>query len=204
MERQKAFMIGRHMAAGQQRIKNSRATALALSVFLLLTGNVAAFAQDSTDTVRVQHKPIETHQLPPAGALIPISVSLANSSDVDIKIRLVGSRDGRFMDIAFPMGVLNATDRPTYTINIPAPVAAMSYQFVIHQKSGELTLTDKYIVKRNCVQNFKVEVPETIPSAEYRKEIASLVANARSLERDTRNLETAIKLLDALKKDISE
>jgi hypothetical protein len=147
---------------------------------------------------------METHQLPQAGTLMPVSVSIANSSDVDVKIRLVGSRDGRFMDIAFPMGVLNETDRPTYTINVPAPVAAISYQFVIHQKSGDLTLTDKYIIKRNCVQNFKVEVPETIPSAEYRKEVATLVAKARSLERDTRNLDTAIKLLDTLKKDIPE
>jgi hypothetical protein len=34
--------------------------------------------------------------------------------------------------------------------------------------------------------------------------MVSLVAKARSLERDTHNLETAIKLLDALKKDIPE
>ena len=135
---------------------------------------------------------------------MPVSVQLENSSDVDVKIRLVGSRDGRFMDIAFPMGVLNETDRPTYTIQLPAPVAAMTYQFVIHQKSGDLSLTDKFIVKRNCVQNYKVEVPESLPSAEFRKEVANLVAKARSLERDTHNLETAIKLIDTLKKDIPE
>lgn len=135
---------------------------------------------------------------------MPIAVHLENSSDVDIKIRLVGSRDGRFMDIAFPMGILNASDRPTYTIQMPAPVAAMTYQFITHQRSGDLTLSDKFIIKRNCVQNFKVEIPESIPSAEYRKELAGLVAQARTLERDTHNLETAIKLLDALKKDIAE
>ncbi|MEY4667317.1 MAG: hypothetical protein RL518_16 [Pseudomonadota bacterium] len=206
MERQEDFMIGRRMAAGRDRMRSIRATALvvALGALSVFTTSNATFAQDSTVPALIQHQPMETHQLPPAGTLIPVSLSLVNSSDVDIKIRLVGSRDGRFMDIAFPMGVLNASDRPTYTINIPAPVAAMSYQFVIHQKSGDLTLSDKFIVKRHCVQNFKVEVPENIPSAEYRKEIATLVAKARSLERDTRNLETAIKLLDTLKKDIPE
>jgi hypothetical protein len=80
----------------------------------------------------------------------------------------------------------------------------MTYQFITHQRSGDLTLSDKFIIKRNCVQNFKVEIPEGIPSAEYRKEMANLVANARSLERDTQNLDTAIKLLDALKKDVPE
>jgi hypothetical protein len=194
------------MAAWRHIKRNTRATALPiiLGTIALVCGSSVGLTEEIPTDVRLQHQPTETHQLPQAGTLIPISVTLANSSDVDIKIRLVGSRDGRFMDIAFPMGVLNATDRPTYTINIPAPVAAMSYQFVVHQKSGDLTLSDKFIVKRNCVQNFKVEVPESIPSAEYRKEVASLVAKARSLERDTRNLETAIKLLDSLKRDISE
>jgi len=199
-------MIGRHMAAWRQRTRKVPATVLGTAfaaLTLFLTSSVA-LAEDASPPVILQHKPIETHQLPQAGTLIPITVSLTNSSDVDFKIRLVGSRDGRFMDIAFPMGVLNDSDRPTYTINLPAPIAAMTYQFVIHQKSGDLTLTEKYIIKRNCVQNFKVEVPETIPSAAYRKEVATLVAKARSLERDTRNLETAIKLLDTLKKDIPE
>ena len=54
------------------------------------------------------------------------------------------------------------------------------------------------------MQNYKVVVPESIPSAVFRKEVANLVAKARSLERDTHNLETAIKLIDALKKDIPE
>lgn len=160
--------------------------------------------EHNSTLVRLRHKPTETHQLPSAGALMPIAVQLDNSSDVDIKIRLVGSRDGRFMDIAFPMGLLNASDRPTYTIQVPAPVAAMTYQFITHQKSGDLTLSDKFLIKRNCIQNFTVDVPENLPSAEFRKELGTLVANARSLERDTQNLETAIKLLDALKKDIPD
>jgi hypothetical protein len=199
-------MIGTRMAVWRQQIRKAQATAfgIAWSTLTLVCMTPVAMADDIVAPVILQHKPMESHQLPPAGTLIPISVSLANSSDVDIKIRLVGSRDGRFMDIAFPMGVLNETDRPTYRVNIPAPVAAMTYQFVVHQKSGDLTLTQKYIIKRNCVQNFKVEVPETIPSAEYRKEVATLVARARSLERDTRNLDTAIQLLDTLKKDIPE
>lgn len=170
---------------------------------VLLVEGVSAQEQ-TNQPIRLRHKPTETHQLPQAGTLMPLTVQLENSSDVDIKIRLVGSRDGRFMDIAFPMGVLNASDRPTYTIQIPAPVAAMTYQFITHQRSGDLTLSEKFIIKRNCVQNFKVEVPEGDPSTEYRKEMAGLVARARSLERDTHNLEAAIKLLDALKKDIPE
>ena len=200
------------MAQGQTRpgkyrggFNSWRFTTLAALLVVAACWIRGATAQEQTNRpILLRHQPTETHQLPSAGTLMPIAVQLENSSDVDIKIRLVGSRDGRFMDIAFPMGVLNTSDRPTYTIQIPAPVAAMTYQFITHQRSGDLTLSDKFIIKRNCVQNFKVEVPEGIPSAEYRKEMGNLVAKARLLERDTQNLETAIRLLDALKKDVPE
>lgn len=212
MERQENFLVATLMAQGQTRPGNYRGgfsswrftTLAALFVVGVCCIRVATAQEQTNRPILLRHQPTETHQLPSAGTLMPIAVQLENSSDVDIKIRLVGSRDGRFMDIAFPMGVLNSSDRPTYTIQLPSPVAAMTYQFITHQRSGDLTLSDKFIIKRNCVQNFKVEIPEGIPSAEYRKEMANLVANARSLERDTQNLDTAIKLLDALKKDVPE
>mgnify|MGYP006270144877 CR=1 FL=1 len=204
MERKKDFIVTKLMAP--RKVGTIlRTTVVALTLTLnVMNSQRAACQEGSLAPVRIQHQPVETHKLPPAGSLMPISVQLANSSEVDIKIRLVGSRDGRFMDIAFPMGVLNTSDQPTYTIQIPAPTKAMTYQFIIHQRDGNLTLTDKFTIKRNCVQTYKVDVPEGSPSAEYRKGEATLIAKARSLERDTQNLDTAIKLLDGLKKDIPD
>ncbi len=161
-------------------------------------------AEDPKPSIRIQHTPADTSQLPAAGTLMPITLQLENSSEVDVKIRLVGSRDGRFMDIAFPMGVLNMSDRPTFTINIPSPNATMTYQFIIHQPNGEMTSTPKYLIQRSCIQNFRVDIPEKQQGKEYSREIATLIAKARSLERDTARLETAIKLVEALKKDLPE
>jgi len=206
MERQEDFTVTNPMARGHTdlfRSLNKISIALAL-VIGALCARPAVGEDASQAPLTIRHQPTETHKLPPAGTLMPVAVQLENSSDVDIKIRLVGSRDGRFMDIAFPMGVLNESDKPTYTIQVPAPVKAMTYQFIIHQKGGDLTLSDKFVTKRNCVQTYKVEVAENLPSAEYRKQMATLVAKARSLERDTQNLETAIKLIDGLRKDIPE
>ena len=67
-----------------------------------------------------------------------LTVELVNSRDVEAKIRLVGSRDGRFMDIAFPLGALNKLDHAEFSVSIPAPLAAMTYQFVVHQPDGSL------------------------------------------------------------------
>jgi hypothetical protein len=185
--------------------KLSRAWILACCGSLLLmhsTGGAAA--EDAPQTIRLRHEPPQTKQLPPAGTLVPISVQLENSSDVDIKIRLVGSRDGRFMDIAFSFGVLNASDRPTYTIQIPSPTSAMTYQFIAHQPGGELTLTDKFVVKRNCVPGLPTTADHEPNSTEYKQEVATLVAQARALEGDNRNLETALKLIEDLRRDIPE
>jgi hypothetical protein len=177
--------------------------ALLTSGFLFL-GTHGAVADEPKPSVRIQHRPLDVAQLPAAGTLMPISLQLENSSEVDTKIRLVGSRDGRFMDIAFPMGVLNMSDRPTFTINVPAPTALMTYQFIVHQPNGELSLSPKFTIQRSCIQNFRVDIPEGEPSSQYRKEIATLMAKARSLERDTARLETAIKLVEALKRDLPE
>jgi hypothetical protein len=67
-----------------------------------------------------------------------------------------------------------------------------------------MTLTPKYLIQRSCIQNFRVDLPDGQQSKEYRREIATLIAKARSLERDTARLETAIKLIEALKKDLPE
>jgi hypothetical protein len=67
-----------------------------------------------------------------------------------------------------------------------------------------LSLSPKFTIQRSCIQNFRVDIPEGEPSSQYRKEIATLMAKARSLERDTARLETAIKLVEALKRDLPE
>lgn len=204
MEREESFVRYKTMATRlrSQFSRGSLITSLAFGVLTLFSSHV--LADEPKPNVRIQHTPADTSQLPAAGTLMPITLQLENSSEVDVKIRLVGSRDGRFMDIAFPMGVLNMSDRPTFTINVPSPNAIMTYQFVIHQPNGEMTLTPKYLIQRSCIQNFRVDLPDGQQSKEYRREIATLIAKARSLERDTARLETAIKLIEALKKDLPE
>lgn len=202
----KTSLLAHHTLAnaGLSVIASIYLPSIAITALTIPGYATAATAQEQETHVRISHQPTEPHQLPPAGTLIPIVVQLVNSSDVDTKIRLVGSRDGRYMDIAYPLGVLDVRDQPTYSILVPAPVAAMSYQFIIHQKSGDLTLTEKFTVKRHCIQTYKVEVPEGLPSTEYRRKVGTLVSQARSLERDTKNLDTAIQLLEELKKDLEE
>jgi hypothetical protein len=132
-----------------------------------------------------------------------IEFTLTNTIDIESKVRLVGSKDGRFIDIAFPRGALNAADRPTFSVEIPSPLAVMTYQFVLHQKDGTLTATPRYAVKRACVQKFTVDVPDDGSTTAFRREMASLVAKANSLDQDNKTLEGALKLVEQMKGSLS-
>jgi hypothetical protein len=160
-------------------------------------------ASDSEEPIKVLHRAVPPNGIPQVGTPMDIQVELLNTFDIDSKIRLVGAKDGRFIDIAFPRGALNAADRPTFHVEIPSPVAVMTYQFVVHQRDGSLSSSEKFVIKRDCIQNFKVVVPENAPNSDFRREVSSLVSQAKTLERDTASLESSLKLLEDIKASLS-
>ena len=170
------------------------AAAAALAVVL----PVSAQEQQARPNLVVRHRPAPITTLPVPGALVPITVELLNSKDIEAKIRLVGARDGRFIDIAFPMGALNRQDQAEFTVQVPAPLAAMTYQFIVHQPDGSLSASARYVLKRPCIQNFKVDISPNDPNARVKQELATLIAKSKSLERETTNLEASLKLLEDL------
>jgi len=132
-----------------------------------------------------------------------VRVETLNTVDITTKIRLVGAKDGRFIDIAFPRGKLNNADHPTYTVDVPAPIAAMTYQFVLHQPDGSITTSEKFIVKRPCIPHFKIAEPDNTSTAAYNKEIATLVARSKELELETSSLEASLKLAEEMRAALS-
>jgi|688.fasta_scaffold879525_1 hypothetical protein len=188
-----------------QRLSGShRLYSLIVEIFMFaLPLHVAHAQEDVKQKISLVHQAPTTSALPPVGGLLRIQVELRNTVDITAKIRLVGSKDGRFIDIAFPKGALNAADHPTFSVEIPSPVAAMTYQFVLRQPDGSATTTNRYVIKRKCIQNYAVDVPDTSASAAYSREVAKLVGRAKELERDTASLEASLKLLEEMKASIS-
>jgi hypothetical protein len=162
-----------------------------------ISGTSEVTAQEKR--IEIVHKPISANSLPTAAATMPIVVELRHTKAVDRKIRLVGTRDGKLLDIVFPSGTLNMSDAATYTLDVPAPIALMSYQFVVHQPDGSLTTTSRYVVKRPCIQTFKVDPAENQKDGAFKREVGTLVSKSRTLEQETTNLETAQKLLEEIK-----
>jgi hypothetical protein len=182
-----------------------RIAATMLLVVGILLPSVSQSQQDddSGEPIMVVHRQIPPESISQVGTPMSIQIELRNTYDIDAKVRLVGAKDGRFIDIAFPRGALNEADHPTFSIEIPSPIAAMSYQFVVHQRDGTLSSSKKFTIRRDCIQNFKVTVPEGSPNSEFRKEVSSLISQAKILERDTISLESSLRLLDDIKSSLS-
>ncbi len=153
--------------------------------------------------IAIAHTVPSSSEIPPVGSMLRIQVSLRNTIDIETRVRLVGSKDGRFIDIAFPQGALNAQDLPTFSTEIPSPIAAMTYQFIVHQRDGSLTASPKFTIKRACIQNFRVDVPDNGGTADFRREMASLVAKSNRLDRDNKSLDASLKLLEEMKSSLS-
>jgi len=152
--------------------------------------------------IEIAHQPTDAKALPAAATWMPISVELKHTRDIDLEVRLVGSRDGRFLDITMPRGSLNEADNAVYKVDVPAPIAAMSYQFVIRENSGGFTVSPRYVAQRACVQNFKVDVDGKSSDAAFRRHVSELVSKAKLLERSTANYEAALKIIEELKSKI--
>ncbi len=153
--------------------------------------------------IEALHTPPASSEIPPVGSLLKIRVTLARTLDIESKVRLVGAKDGRFIDIAFPRGALDNSNKPSFTVEIPSPIAMMAYQFIVHQKDGTLTSSRRFVLKRPCIQNFAVSVQDDKRTTAFRREVASLIAQAHMLERDNKSLESSLKLLEEIKASLA-
>jgi hypothetical protein len=81
-------------------------------------------------------------------------------------------------------------------------MAAMSYQFVLHQPDGTLATSQRFAIRRACVQNYRIEIPESGADVQFKRSVGELVSRAKSLERETIKLDASLKVLEELKKNI--
>jgi hypothetical protein len=185
-------------------LKKTGVLTFVLNTLVILAGvSITSRIDTLYAPIKIIHKPLQSGSIPTLGTPMRVDVELLNTFDIESKVRLIGAKDGRFIDIAFPQGALNAVDHPTFHIEIPSPVAAMTYQFVVHQRDGTLSSSERFTIKRSCIQNFKVAVPEDAPNGDFRREVSTLISQAKSLERDTASLESSLKLLEDIKASLT-
>lgn len=186
------------------RLCNPRAKAYWL--WLLMITNLVicgqpctAWSDSSNKTILGYHVPISPAEIPPMGREMQLRVVLDNTSNIETNLRLVGAKDGRFIDLAFPIGTINYESKPEFVIQLPAPFAEMSYQIVIHQPDGTITASKQFSIQRPCLEDYQIAIPEDSKSKRYRGEVAQLVAKAKRLEDESRALEQALSIVETMK-----
>jgi hypothetical protein len=133
-----------------------------------------------------------------------MSVEVRNSRETALKVRLVASRDGKLLDIGLPPGAFNESDVPVYKVRLPAPVGVMTYQFVVQDKDGRFTVSDRFVLRRSCIPTYKFEVPPEASDAAFKQEVGALMSKAKNLEATTQHYENALRLIDDLRGLLNE
>lgn len=175
---------------------------------ILCTGRIA-FAQDelsseykepsTSSLVHINHTPSRPEELPIPGAEVILSASLADSKELEQRLRLMLVRDGKVIDSSSVTAVFNENDEPTYYFTVNAPQAEMSYQFVLYEKDHTISASKRFRVRRSCVPEITVTesvIPEEIQGKDRLK---ALVDQSESLEREISSYKEALNILEKLK-----
>jgi hypothetical protein len=161
-----------------------------------------AFAQSAFDAsgkarVDIIHDPLLATELPAPGTPFQLKVKLTNTRDTDRHLSARISLDGRMHEVAPSKVFLDEYDQPTYEIDLFAPLADISYQFLLHNPDKSTALSDRYHMRRSCIPRVDTSGLD-IEKARGEEKLATLIKTAEGLAREISSHETAQKLLDEL------
>jgi hypothetical protein len=74
----------------------------------------------------------------------------------------------------------------------------MVYQIVVHQPDGAVTTSKQFSIRRNCIEDFHIEIPTNSNTQKFKTEIATLVSTAKRLEHESYALEQALEIVNAM------
>jgi hypothetical protein len=178
---------------------------MALKALMSTLMTVCALSSShAAESIQLVHSPLDARDLPTPGDFITMSVEVRNSRETNLKVRLAASRDGKLLDIGLPPGAFNESDIPVYRVQLPAPAAVMTYQFVVQDKDGGFTVSDRFVLRRSCIPTYRFEVPANAVDAAFKQEVGTLMSKAKSLEATTQHYENALRLIDDLRGLLNE
>lgn len=173
--------------------------ACCLGTISCVESSVAQSTLDASGRARVDliHDPLLATELPAPGAPFQLKVKLTNTRDTDRTLIARISLDGRLHEVTPTKVFLDEYDQPTYEIDLFAPLADISYQFLLHNPDKSTVLSDRYHMRRSCIPRVDTSGLD-IEKARGEEKLATLIKTAEGLAREIASHETAQKLLDEL------
>ncbi len=182
------------------------ATFVMLSFFSLmaLIGSVSVARADGTAGVMsIVHQPQELRDLPAPGRPLKLRAMITSTKDINLGVTALVVRDGRLLYL--PMkGRLDEMERAIYSVDVPAPIGEVAYQFVLQRPEAPALVSMRYTAHRACLPNINLAdayTPLDLTTVDGRRD---LILRARGLERDLNHYDTVIGLLSELKSYVAE
>ena len=177
-------------------MKTSRLLLITFVFALALSFNPLAQAQDQK--LSLVHRPPESATLPLPGHPFDLRVILQGQRRTDLPVHAVLNIDGRLLDVTVK-SQLDEYDRPVYTLRTRAPVAELSYTFLLYTEDGSVIGTPQYKIRRSCVPSTE-PISTAIDAALSREDRAKqMVKVTRGLESDISIYTQAIEEMEKLK-----
>lgn len=157
------------------------------------------------DSANVQTKPlvinalqIDANKMPFPGERITLRAEVSNTRDFRLPIRLLAVRDGKFYEISAASGLLGSNERPQYQVEIPAPLAELSYQFVLIQPNGTVATSKRLVARRSCIPDITPVMGEMPADVDGSERFNRLIVDNLKLEQEISNLERTAQELDSI------
>lgn len=177
------------------------------SLLLIAVALAPCLARAATaDPVPVEIYPeiIGLQNLPMPGAPFVVKAKLSNTKDTERRLRAFIVRDGRVTDVAPLKAYLDANDEPTYEIQMYAPLAEISYQFVLYNPDGTFSTSQRISVRRPCVPYIDLTKLKLEPKSQGEARLETLIKLSRGLEREISSYDVSLKVLEDLQERLQK
>ncbi|RMD86603.1 MAG: hypothetical protein D6808_02955 [Candidatus Dadabacteria bacterium] len=134
----------------------------------------------------MKHRPIKGYQMPSPGTKMKLKVLFPKIRRIDLPVKALIVMDGKALFLPLS-GTLDERDRSVYWVEIRAPLADLSYRFVVYPDDGEPVYSKKYVVRRPCL-------PDTRLASTEISEDANVVERSEELTRVTQRLRADIEI----------
>ena len=149
-------------------------------------------------------KALSETDLPYPGQPVKLMAGLVNTRSTEGKMVLALTRDGRFSEIPFKPGYLNRDDRPVYEVEMPAPVAEISYQAILHNPDGSFISSQRYVLRRKCIPEVDMAPSQIDPAVQGSERLRQMMIQKDKLESDLKSYDQVIDLLQKITQKLKD
>lgn len=165
-------------------------------------------AAPSALTIKLQysHTQPNVDTLPTPG--LPLTLTVQTNKDVlplGMKVRAIITRDGVLTEVQDQEPRIDALEKVFFDIDIPSPLAELTYQFVFTDKTGNAVTTRRYKLARKCIPAVIGSVAVPDDKGQITKDDARVLKEtADHLDEEIQLYEKASQMLTAIQEAIDK